>query len=170
MRNSTKAVAVLAAFAVVMLIGGCSVGIVDSRAEQDGIHGGAPAHTPSEPDKTSDETGGDTSGANAGSTLSREQVISAAAKVMRCDGEQTMLEDGVVIHVEGPCDRLILNTRGSQVAADDVTYLEVIGDGNVVLAGQVEKLLVNGRGNVVHWSGATPTVQDVGSENVLTAG
>ncbi|MFE6736625.1 hypothetical protein [Microbacterium sp. NPDC057650] len=102
--------------------------------------------------------------------VTRDDLIAEATRTLRCDGELTMLDDAVIVRVEGSCDRLILNTTGSQVIADDVALLEVIGDGNLVLSGVVDELLVNGTGNVVHWTGATPKVSDVGSSNTLTAG
>lgn len=169
MRNTTKTVALVVALAMATLTAGCSVGIVDQGDGPDTPHSTAPVASPSEPGTASGVGEEGAAGQDAAETPGREQILAAVSKVMRCDGEQIMLEDEVILSVEGPCDRLILNTRGSQVLTDDVGYLEVIGDGNVVLSGRVDKLLVNGRGNVVHWNGPTPTVQDVGSENVLTA-
>lgn len=152
-------------------LAGCSVAVVDGTAKPESSHDrGTDGETDADADAelTEDEPSGDDDTADTG--LDRETLIGAATSVRRCDGELTILDDAVAVYVEGTCERLILNSTGSQIATDDVAYLEVIGDGNVVLSGAVEKLLVNGMGNIVHWTGATPTVTDVGSSNVLTAG
>ncbi len=88
---------------------------------------------------------------------------------MKCDGGLTLLDNAMSTQVEGWCEALILNTTGSQIVADDVRTLKVIGDGNLVFVGSVETLVVNGEGNVVIWTGDTPRITDVGSTNVLKA-
>ena len=101
--------------------------------------------------------------------LSRDELSAMVTRTERCDGELTLLDNGMSTRVDGDCDVLTLNTTGSQIVADDVTTLQLIGDGNVVIAGAVETLLVNGEGNIVVWTGDTPAVTDVGSTNVLKA-
>ncbi|WP_433585048.1 hypothetical protein [Microbacterium hydrocarbonoxydans] len=130
----------------------------DSSADDDGQKVAPRDDEPTEPGPVEDDD------------VTREQLMAAATRTMRCDGELTILDDAVVVHVEGDCDRLILNSTGSQLVADDVALVEVIGDGNLLLTGAVEELLVNGTGNVVHWTGATPTVSDIGEANLLKAG
>ena len=80
------------------------------------------------------------------------------------------MDDATIVRVEGACDRIVVNASGAQLVADDVALVEVIGNSNVVLTGAVQKVLVNGEANVVHWTGKTPTVSDIGSTNTLTAG
>lgn len=170
MRIIRTAAAVAAVLALSFGTTACSVRIADgaaSSAPEKRTEGDADAPakedspSPAESDAGSaPETGG----------VTRDDLIAGATRTLRCDGELTMLDDAVIVRVEGSCDRLILNTTGSQIVADDVALLEVIGDGNLVLSGAVDELLVNGTGNVVHWDGATPKVSDVGSSNTLTAG
>ena len=166
--------ALAAAAVLVALLSGCSVSVID-KAE-----GGKPAagaqdkpakeEPPASPDPAPTDAG-EHPLPNAATGLDRDAII-AATTVRRCDssGELTILDDAVVARVEGACKRIILNSKGSMLVTDDVTSMEVIGDANLVLTGSVDQVLVNGRGNTVHWSGATPTVSDVGSGNTLTAG
>lgn len=105
-----------------------------------------------------------------GGRVTRADLIAAATTTQRCDGELTLMQDAVAVHVEGACDRLTINARGAQVVADDVAHLTVIGDANTVLAGTVRELVVNGAANVVLWTGTTPAISDVGVSNTLTAG
>lgn len=148
----------------------CSVNVVDGAqprpaASDDATQTDADAETGPPLDVIDEQAEPD-----AGDDIDREALIAAATNVRRCDGELTIVDNAVLVRVEGPCDRLIVNSSGSQVVTDDVTFLEVVGDGNVVLSGTVETLLVNGAANVVHWQGATPTVTETGAANVLTAG
>ena len=165
--------ALLCGLAAALALAGCSVGLVDgakptssprpdstSRAE---VQGGAASQPPSPAPVTEPPVtmpGGP----------DRAAVIAAATRTVRCDGEYSLMDDAMVVRVEGACDRIIVNASGSQLVADDVGIVEVIGNSNVVLTGAVQKVLVNGEANVVHWTGATPTVSDIGSTNTLTAG
>lgn len=148
----------------------CSVNVVDggAPAEPSAEQSTPPTDFTVEKQTSADDTDERDQGGLEG--LDRETLIASATTVRRCDGELTILDDAVTMRIEGACDRLILNTRGSQIVTDDVAFLEVIGDGNVVLSSTVDKLLVNGAANVVQWQGATPTITETGSANVLTAG
>ena len=180
MRTLRPLSGVLVATALLVALSGCSVAVVDGGAGEPSPSSspdpGAEAGTESAEDDASPaaSTGAEDSlpavdDAATGADPTREALIASSTRTLRCDGELTLLDDAMATRVEGPCDRLILNTRGSQVVTDDVAFLEVIGDGNVVLSGAVDKLLVNGEGNVVHWTGETPEISDVGSTNVLKA-
>lgn len=167
--------ALATAAVLVALLSGCSVSVIDGTGADR-----PPATTSHEPTKEEPPTSPDAAPTdagehplpNAGKGLDRDAITAAATTVRRCDGsgELTILDDAVVARVEGTCKRIILNSKGSMLVTDDVTSLEVIGDANLVLTGSVDEVLVNGMGNTVHWSGATPTVSDVGSGNTLTAG
>lgn len=166
----------LAATAVLIaLLSGCSVSVIDgtgadrpSATTQDKPAKEEPVESPD----TAPTDAGEPSLPNAATGLDRDAITAAATTVRRCDssGELTILDDAVVARVEGTCKRIILNSKGSMLVTDDVTSMEVIGDANLVLTGSVDQVLVNGMGNTVHWSGATPTVSDVGSGNTITAG
>lgn len=164
--------ALAAGIVMIAVLAGCSVNIVDGdkpdSAERTPTTDSSVSEPPDEPSEGPEENPPADDADDA--DITREQLIDGAATVMRCDGELTILDDAVAVYVEGDCDRLILNSSGSQVVTDDVTTLEVIGDANLVLSGAVDTLLVNGTGNVVHWTGTTPSVTDVGSSNVLKAG
>jgi len=167
--------ALAAAAVLVALLSGCSVSVIDKT------DGGKPAagaqDTPAKEEPPASPEAAPTDAGehplpNAATGLDRDAITAAATTVRRCDssGELTILDDAVVARVEGTCKRIILNSKGSMLVTDDVTSMEVIGDANLVLTGSVDQVLVNGMGNTVHWSGATPTVSDVGSGNTLTAG
>ena len=165
----TTAASALTALLLAATLSGCAVSVTDPKEPDTASPSestAAPSGAAEKPSDTPEQADASTEGADP----SRDDLIAAATRVMRCDGELTILDDAVSVYVEGECDRLILNSSGSQVATDDVVLLEVIGDANVVLAGTIGELLVNGTGNVVHWQGATPSVSDVGNANVLTAG
>lgn len=163
-------VSLSAAIALIMIMSGCSVSIVDGETPDASEQQKPPASSSSEGGSSpSKEPDADEPPSDA-DEITRDKLIDGATTVMRCDGELTILDDAVAVYVEGDCDRLILNSSGSQVVTDDVTTIEVIGDANLVLSGAIDTLLVNGKSNIVHWSGATPSVTDVGDSNVLTAG
>ncbi|MGX1934655.1 hypothetical protein [Microbacterium resistens] len=180
MRTLRPLSGVLVATALLVALSGCSVAVVDGEAGEPSSSSspdtGADTGRESAEDDASSaaSTGAEDSlpaadDAATGADPTREALIASSTRTLRCDGELTLLDDAMATRVEGSCDRLILNTRGSQVVTDDVAFLEVIGDGNVVLSGAVDKLLVNGEGNVVRWTGETPEISDVGSTNVLKA-
>ncbi|WP_292701134.1 DUF3060 domain-containing protein [Microbacterium sp. 69-10] len=165
--------ALATAAVLVALLSGCSVSVIDGTDTPASTTRGEPAkEVPSASPDAAPTDEGEHPLPNAGTGLDRDSITAAATTVRRCDssGELTILDDAVVARVEGTCKRIILNSKGSMLVTDDVTSLEVIGDANLVLTGSVDQVLVNGMGNTVHWSGATPTVSDVGSGNTLTAG
>lgn len=165
--------ALAAAGAVLITLTGCSVGVVDGSAEKPAAEkpADAPATAPQTEPAADPADGPDAETPDATDRgITRDSVIAAATTTQRCDGELTILDNAVIIRVEGACDRLILNSTGSMVVADDVDYLSVIGDGNAVFVGTVDQMVVNGDANLVNWTGATANVQDVGSANVLQAG
>lgn len=160
-----------AALALTAGLAGCSVSVVDAAqpsaspspevsadVQLDRPSGSPQPVSPTDPPVT------------VGDALSRAGLIAAATTTQRCEGELTLMQDAAVVHVEGSCDRLIVNAQGAQVVADDVAYLSVIGSANVVLTGAVQTLVVNGDANVVNWTGTTPTITDVGTANTLKAG
>ncbi len=162
--NVIRPLTAAACLALIALTGGCAVSVIDpgkpdASAPAESTTSSSSSDAPEQEDTAADDA-----------APSREQLISGATRVLRCDGVLTIIDDGVSVYVEGDCEHLILNSSGSQVAADDVALLEVIGDANVVLTGEIGELLVNGTGNVVHWTGETPSVSDIGDANVLTAG
>lgn len=153
----------------VTLLSGCSVSVVDKSVPNKSA---APPQQ-SAPDASSEqpvEENASDSLIPGVTEMDRSSLSAAATSVRRCDGEITILDDAIVARVEGSCDRLILNSTGAMIVTDDVTLLEVIGDGNLVLTGAVDTVQVNGTGNSVHWVGPTPVVQNTGSGNLITAG
>lgn len=171
MRTLRPLALAVATLSLTLAFTACSVNVVDGTKPSAGSEKTPPQKTD---EKTTPSTApsedAEEQSSPDGDGIDRQTVIAAATTVKRCDGELTLTQDAAIIRVEGACDRVILNATGSQLVTDDVAYLEVIGDGNVVLSGTVDKLLVNGNSNLVHWQGTTPAVTDVGSANVLTAG
>ena len=151
--------AMLAALALTTALAGCSVSVVD---------GTSPSADTSRQDPTPARETDPPSTAQGASD--RASLIAAATRTVRCDGEYALMDDAIIVRVEGACDHVIVNASGSQLVIDDAALVEVIGSSNVVLAGTVQTVRVNGNANVVHWTGATPTVSDIGSANTLTAG
>ena len=153
-------------------LSGCSISVVDNAADKPA------AETPTTETQTSstdqdtaqEEPDAETPASDDDiDALIQDAEGDGASVVQRCDGELTLLDNGSNVRVEGHCDRLILNMTGSIINAEDVDYLSVIGDGNAVFVGEVDEVLVNGSGNIVTWTGATPSVKDVGTGNVLKA-
>lgn len=161
MRTKISLAGLAAVTALSLSLAGCSVDVVDDSGSSD----------TEAPDDVETETFDDETdvGSDVDLGLSRDDLSAMVTRTMRCDGELTLLDNGMSTRVDGNCDALTLNTTGSQIVADDVATLQLIGDGNVVFAGAVETLLVNGEGNIVVWTGDTPAVTDVGSTNVLKA-
>ena len=170
--------ALLCGLAAALALAGCSVGLVDGTKPTPSprpdstssieVQGGAATRPPSPAPVTAPPVTAPPVSSPGGAD--RAAVIAAATRTVRCDGEYALMDDAMIVRVEGACDRIIVNASGSQLVADDVALVEVIGNSNVVLTGAVQKVLVNGEANVVHWTGATPTVSDIGSTNTLTAG
>ncbi|MFJ4167549.1 DUF3060 domain-containing protein [Microbacterium sp. NPDC089698] len=169
-RRRTPAL-LLAALALGAGLTGCSVSVVDaaqsSGSPSPGVSVDVKTERPSGPPQPLPQTGPPVAVRDA---TSRSALIAAATTTQRCDGELTLMQDAVAVHVEGPCDRLIVNAQGAQVVADDVVSLSVIGSANVVLAESVRELVVNGDANLVNWTGSTPTISDIGTSNTLKAG
>ncbi|MDR2997526.1 MAG: hypothetical protein LBU78_05360 [Microbacterium sp.] len=163
MRIIRTVAGVVTAVALAFTATACSVSIVDRTAPSESSSTDAGS-------KGVEKTASDAPAAPDAAGATRDDITARAARTLRCDGELTMLDDAVVVRIDGSCDRLILNTTGSQVVAEDIGTLEVIGDNNLVLTGAVDHLTVNGESNIVHWTGATPNVTDVGDTNTLTAG
>lgn len=161
----------LGALPLAAALAGCSVSVVDtakpSASPSPEYSADVRLTRPSGPPRPVPQTGPPVT---MGGDATRSALIAAATRTVRCDGEYTLMDDAIIVRVEGSCKRIIVNASGSQVVADDVSSLELIGDSNIVLAGTVREVLVNGDANVVHWTGATPTVSDIGSANTLTAG
>ncbi|MGO4679478.1 DUF3060 domain-containing protein [Microbacterium sp. 2MCAF23] len=173
MHRSRIPAVLLATLALSAGLAGCSINLVDtaqpSSTPSPEASVDVQVHSPSSPPKPVPvpQTGPPVT---KGGGITRADLIAAATTTQRCDGELTLMQDAVSVHVEGSCDRLIVNARGAQVVADDVAHLSVIGDANVVLAESMQELVVNGDANVVHWTGAAPSISDVGTSNTLTAG
>ncbi len=169
--HRTRPLPLLGILALAAALTGCSISVVDSAnpsaspessasVTQEGEHRTDPPKPAPQTDPPVSLRDGPT----------RDTLIATATTIQRCDGQLTLMQDAMTVRVEGACDRLILNAHGAQVVADDVAVVEIIGDSNVVFAGSIQKLNVNGSANVVTWTGATPTVSDIGSGNTLTAG
>lgn len=150
----------------------CSVHVVDGDASS--VSPSPADSTPSTPASgrasTPSASSADGSAATEADGVTRADLIDRATKVLRCDGELTITQDAVALRIEGPCDSVVLNSSGSRIVTDDVAHLEVIGDGTLVLTGHVQRLGVTGSANVVHWTGSTPAILDVGDGNIITAG
>lgn len=186
MRTPRPLAALGTALALAAVLTGCSVSVVDDAKPSPATASGPAGfsaedarETPPAADPGSSPTASTASTAPPAvqnppaakeGGITRDDLVAGATTVQRCDRELTLMQDGMAIHVEGSCEHLIVNARGAQIVADDVAALEIIGDANLVLTGPLQKVTVNGSGNVVKWTGATPTVSDVGSANTLTAG
>ncbi|MCE4026550.1 DUF3060 domain-containing protein [Microbacterium sp. Au-Mic1] len=171
MHGSRIPALLITALALAAGLTGCSISVVDtahpSRSPSPDASVDVKGERPSGPPKPVPQTDAPVTMPDA---VSRAGLIAAATTTQRCDGELTLMQDAVAVHVEGPCDRLIVNAQGAQVVADDVTSLSVIGSANVVLAASVRELVVNGDGNIVNWTGSTPAISDIGTANTLKAG
>jgi len=163
----------LTALALASGLVGCSISVVDtaqpSRSPSPEVSVDVKVERPSGPPQPVQPSQTDPPVTIRDAT-SRSDLIAAATTTQRCDSELTLMQDGVAVHVEGSCDRLIVNAQGAQVVADDVAHLSVIGSANVVLAKSVQELVVNGDANIVNWTGSTPAITDIGTSNVLRAG
>jgi len=118
-----------------------------------------PAETPAGPSAWSAETAAD-----------RDAALASVTKKVTCAGELTIAGTGQIMQVDGACDRLIITMSAGVVIAGSVDVLEVNGDGGIAYVDSVQELNVTGDAVVVHWLGATPTVDDSGAANALTAG
>lgn len=101
-----------------------------------------------------------------------QTAVASVTKTATCDGELVLggTAPAEIVRVEDPCDHLVIDMDGGIVVAGEVTNLEVNGAGSVTFVDAVEAIDVSGDGVVVYWLGTTPTVDDTGDNNVLTAG
>lgn len=160
-----------------LLLTGCTVRIIDPSADE------ARSPAPQEADPASqDETTpratsspdeGDVDAAppalSAPNAAERERLIAAATITMTCPSGP-LDHDGAVVRVEGSCASLVIDIDAGVVIADDVDELLLRGSGTVVYAATIGTATVSGSANEVYWTGPTPTLEDDGSANSLGRG
>ena len=160
-----------------LMLTGCTVSIIDPTADdrasppsQDAAptppSEAAPRTTPSEEQGDADTESPELSAPNA---AERERLVAAATTTMTCP-RGPLDQDGAIIRVEGPCAELVIDIDAGVVIADDVEELLLRGSGSVVYAGTIGTATVSGSANQVYWSGATPILEDSGSANSLGRG
>ena len=159
-----------------LLLTGCTVRIIDPSADE--VRSPAPQEagpapqdetTPratSSPDEGTEAAPPALSAPNA---AERERLIAAATITMTCPSGP-LDHDGAVVRVEGSCASLVIDIDAGVVIADDVDELLLRGSGTVVYAGTIGTATVSGSANEVYWTGPTPTLQDDGSANSLGRG
>lgn len=182
MRASRSAVTAAAAVLVLLLLSGCSVRIVDPAAGEtrDDGQGQSAEPVPSDPvasdpatprpadDPPASETPS-SSGLSPENAADRDRLLAAATTTMPCP-TGALDQDGAVIRVEGTCARLEIDSDAGVVIADDVDTLILRGSGTVVYAASLGSITVTGSADQVYWTGATPAVDDTGSGNTLRRG
>lgn len=154
---------------------GCTVSIVDPSSED------APPSVPSptasdQRMESSTPTPRPTTGAPTGSPglsaegqADRDRLIAAASTTTACP-QMPITADGAVIRIEGSCPDLVVEADAAVVIADDVQRLVLSGDGTVVYVQTVDAVSVSGSASSVLWAGATPSVNDTGTANTLRRG
>lgn len=159
-----------------LLLTGCTVRIIDPSADE--VRSPAPQEagpapqdetTPratSSPDEGTEAAPPAPSAPNA---AERERLIAAATITMTCPSGP-LDHDGAVVRVEGSCASLVIDIDAGVVIADEVDELLLRGSGTVVYAGTIGTATVSGSANEVYWTGPTPTLEDDGSANSLGRG
>lgn len=159
-----------------LLLTGCTVRIIDPSADE--VRSPAPQEAgPAPQDETTPRAtsspGEGTEAAppalSAPNAAERERLIAAATITMTCPSGP-LDHDGAVVRVEGSCASLVIDIDAGVVIADDVDELLLRGSGTVVYAGTIGTATVSGTANEVYWTGPTPTLQDDGSANSLGRG
>lgn len=187
MRAPRRRIATAVPLVLAALLCGCTVSIVDpsedsaaSSSRQDSASASpdrAPTGTPTS--STADDTASDdpdappadadSSDLSPAAAAERERLIAAATTTMPCPSGP-LDQDGAIIRVEGPCASLVIDIDAGVVIADDVDELLLRGSGSVVYAGIIGTATVSGSANEVYWSGRTPRVEDSGTANTLGRG
>lgn len=160
-----------------LLLTGCTVRIIDPSAEEARSpapqEAGPAPQDETTPRATSSPDEGDVDAAppalSAPNAAERERLIAAATITMTCPSGP-LDHDGAVVRVEGSCASLVIDIDAGVVIADDVDELLLRGSGTVVYAGTIGTATVSGSANEVYWTGPTPTLQDDGSANSLGRG
>ncbi|WP_417541297.1 hypothetical protein [Microbacterium maritypicum] len=159
-----------------LLLTGCTVRIIDPSADE----ARSPAPQEAGPTPRDETTPRATSSPGEGTEAAppalsapnaaeRERLIAAATITMTCPSGP-LDQDGAVVRVEGSCASLVIDIDAGVVIADDVDELLLRGSGTVVYAGTIGTATVSGSANEVYWTGPTPTLQDDGSANSLGRG
>ena len=127
------------------------------------------AAEPDEADEIPEDTSADTA-LSAENATERERLIGLATTTMPCPEGAPLAQHGAIIRVEGHCATLTIDLDAGVVIADDVDELVLNGDGTVVFAGKVSTLTVTGDVNSLYWTGDTPRLDDTGTANTLLRG
>lgn len=152
---------------------GCTVSIIDPSADD------APTPAPAASDaqverstptpRPTTEAPMESSGLSAEGQADRDRLIAAASTTAACP-TGPITADGAVIRIEGSCPDLVVEADAAVVVADDVQRLVLSGDGTVVYVETVDAVSVSGSASSVFWAGATPSVNDTGTANTLRRG
>ena len=171
--------AAAAAIVVAVLLGGCTMRIIDPTAEDTGATTGATdAETPAPktPDAAEDDdrSGPDPDpapldGLDAEHAEHRQRLLDSATTTMPCP-TAPLQQDGTIIRIEGTCDEIRIDLDAGAVIVDDVASLQLSGSGTVVYVSTVGDVRVSGSANEIYWTGETPQVTDTGTANVLRRG
>lgn len=143
-------------------LGGCTLRLADPDDTSTPVETGAGDETGGPEDGTAverPETDGDGSG--------RETAIARADQTIPCSPGLDVSSPGTVIRVEGACEALTVSADAAVVVADDVQSLVVTGTGTVVHVLELGDLRITGDANVVSWTGTTPSVADSGTANLI---